>query len=210
MLKTPSGANSAKATAGRTWKRHLRMEKVVRLTALGLYSNEQIANSLGVVPQTIIAIRATPEFQAKMVEIATGVISEHDKELRENAENQRSELKSMVPTALLQLRSAALSRNENIALRASLEILDRDGTLAKVSKVSVEHKEKPDLDGINSTASSIMQLLAGVSGGAISQIDAISAFTVSAASATQQVKEMSELVTEDVLANLDLSRTKPQ
>ncbi len=92
MIQTPNGSPSAKKAPGRTWRRHIRIEKVARLCKDGIYSNQQIAAHLGVNVQTIVTIKTTKEFQAKMIELTTGVLSDYDQDLREIAENSREEL----------------------------------------------------------------------------------------------------------------------
>jgi hypothetical protein len=208
MIHTPKGNNSTKFGKGRTWKRHMRIEKIARLTVAGTFTNAQIANAMGIHVQTIIEIRRTPEFHSKMIELSTGVISEHDKDLREIEENQIAELSSMLPSALLVLRNSLLSTNPTIALRAATEIMDRDGKLAKVSKVNVHHDESPNLDNVNTISSNIMALLSQGANSANS-VSILESFTVSAARAGEQIRVMSEDIDEKALKNIDMSNSKP-
>lgn len=208
-ILTPKGMPSAKYSRGRTWKRHMRIEKIARLTISASFTNEQIAASMNVCPQTIVAIRQTPEFHAKMIELKTGVVSDLDLDMRLIEENQIDELAAMVPTALLVLRNSLLSSNPNIALKAAETVMDRDGALAKVSKVSVTHENKPDLSAINTTASSIMALLGRQVGNENENANVASGFTVSASDASGQVKMMEDVIDELVLADIDLSKNKP-
>lgn len=217
MPQTPNGNSSAfhsrtAAGKGHSWKRHLRIERIARLVAAGQFKNEEIAMAVGVAPITVSQIRMTPEFRAKLIEVSTGVISQFDQDIRMMEENQIEELASMVPLALLGLRNAAMSRNPNVALKANLEILDRHGVLAKVSKVNVVHSEKPDMDRMNRSATNILAIFNRPVGGELEDgaNDIMNSFTVSANDATQQVRAMGEIIDASTLENLDLTKEKVQ
>lgn len=194
-----------------TWKRALKIEKVARLVAdPAMYSNEQIANHLNCTPQTIVLIKQLPEFHAKMIEVTSGITSMYDQDLRQDTENARAELESMLPSAMMVIRNALLSKNENIRTKAAFEVLDREGTMAKVSKSSVTLNPNVDLKTDPNVASNIMQLLAAapVNPSSAEAIDAATgSFTISAKdSAIQQVSLEEDSV--DQLADFDL-KTKP-
>jgi hypothetical protein len=211
-MLTPKGAQSAKFGKGRTWQRHIRIERLARLCAVGTYTNDEIAIAMGVTPQTVSNLKMTPEFRAKMIELTTGVISQFDKDLREVESNQIDELASMVPTALLVLRNSLLSKNQAIAFRAAEAVMDRNGALAKVSRVNVSHEDKPNRDRVNNTAADILALLGRVVGqeeGSNAE-QLINSFTVSAAAASEQVKAMGENIDEATLAQLDSATEKVQ
>jgi hypothetical protein len=211
-------SGSAKYAPGRTNKRHMRIEKAVRLEATGLYSNADIARHMGIHVQTLVMLKQTPEYKAKFIEVSTGVISQYDLDLRKTHENQREELADMVPMALMQLRKFALSANPSIALKANLEILDRDGNHSKVSRTSVTLEPTVDLAGVNAIGNNILNVLKGIapersevnkheqntSGGAAD------GFTVSAKVANAQVNIMAETITEKTLEEIDLSKATKQ
>lgn len=159
---TNSGQSTRHPFMKMTWKRALKIERVARLVmdTTG-YTNAQIANHLRCTEQTIILIKQQPEFHAKMLELSSGVLSEYDKDLRAEELNAREELKSMVPSALMVIRNALLSKNESIRLKASMEVMDREGHLAKVSKSSVSLDIKPDLNVDPQVQSNLLALLAG-------------------------------------------------
>jgi GTP1/Obg family GTP-binding protein len=196
-----------------TWKRALKIEKVARLVADPVgYSNEQIANHLNCTAQTIVLIKQLPEFHAKMIEVTSGITSQYDQDLRMDTDNARAELASMVPSAMMQIRNALLSKNENVRIKAAFEVLDREGSMAKVSKSSVALVTNPDLKIDPSVQGNIMALLAGapqIQPGSPGEVEALSTagFTLSAKdSAIQQVSLEEDSV--DQLADLEI-KTKP-
>jgi hypothetical protein len=194
-----------------TWKRAMKLEKVARLVADPAgYSNEQIANHLKCSAQTIVLIKQMPAFHAKMIEVMSGVTSEYDEDLRSETENAREELKSMLPSSMMVIRNALLSKNENVRVKAAFEVLDREGTMAKVSKSSVSVTTVPDVTADPTIQNNIMQLLAQAPLINPSGPEAISmsgGFTQSAAAAGKQQIALDE-VGEELLEELDI-QTKP-
>jgi hypothetical protein len=195
-----------------TWKRALKIEKIARLTADPAgYSNEQIGNHLNCTAQTVVYIKQLPEFHAKMIEVMSGITSAYDQDLRTDTDNARDELKSMVPSAMMQIRNSLLSKNEHIRIKAAFEVLDREGTMAKVSKSSVSLVPNPDLKLDPSVQSNIMALLmaAPIIQQGAGEVEAVSSvgFTLTAKeSSIQQVSLEEDSV--DQLADLE-SKTKP-
>lgn len=210
--KNPNQARSAMHPKLRmTWKRAIKIEKIARLSLDPVgYTNEQIANHVNCSAQTVVLIRQLPEYHAKMMEVMSGVTSAYDQELRTDTDNAREELKSMVPSAMMQIRNALLSKNENIRVKAAFEVLDREGSMAKVSKSSVALVTNPDLKLDPNVATNIMALLAAAPaiqpGGEVNAISSVG-FTITAAESAKQQVTMSE-DNADQLADLDL-KTKP-
>lgn len=143
-LQTPKGAPSIKVGPGHTFKRHMRIERAVRLELAGL-SIYDIAAHLGITVPGLTYVRQSSYYKAKRQELLTGVISEYDRIVREDTESLRGELKQMLPTALLTLRNAIVAGNaigashveKKLAFEASKEVMDREGTIAKVSRTSI-------------------------------------------------------------------------
>lgn len=213
MSTTPLGNPSAMhPKLGMTWKRAMKIERIARLSADPAgYSNEQIANHLGCDKQTIVLIRQLPEYHAKMLEVMSGVTSSWDQELRQDTEASRQEMKSMVPSAMMVIRNALLSKNENIRVRAAMEVFDREGTHAKVSKSSVAIVQAPNMTVDPLVASNLMQLLASAPpNGSGAEIGAATgAFTMTAQEAGAQQVTMAQDNTEKTLEELDLPAVKP-
>ncbi len=211
MALNPKTHTGSTKHQGLTWRRRMRIERVARMTALGVYSNQQIADHMGVDKQTIVYMKQTVAFQNAMAEIKSGVISQENLIVARSYEAQREELADMVPTALLKLRELALSANQAIALRAVGEILDRDGNHSKVSRTSVTLENQVDFAQTNQTAINILDVLRGTqsAGGAVPG-GAQPGFTVTAAAARAQINLMADQITDKTLEQIDLSAEKPQ
>jgi len=209
-MGTPnSGPNYKAGTAsamhqGSQWKRILRIERAARLLATGIYSNSEVASHIGVTPAYLSLLKQTPEFQSRMIEITTGITAQHDIDIREDVEFQKEELKSMVPMALQRLKVLALSRNENVALKANMEILDRNGEHAKVQRIAVEHKNELDHNRNQNIADEIMGVLRGQPLAPQPNVDSVmDEFTRGAADADAQIILTADVVTEDTLKYID-------
>ena len=196
-----------------TWKRALKIERIARLSLDPAgYSNEQIANHLGCDKQTIVYIRQLPAYHAKMLELSSGILSAHDAELRQDVDNMRSELRSMVPSSMMVIRDALLNkRNPQLQFKAAIEIMDREGTLAKVSKSSVTVETKPNMQVDPTVAANLMDLLASApqADRANSIGAATGGFTLSAIQAEKQQIDLQRDNTPAALEALDLSDKKP-
>jgi hypothetical protein len=208
MAQTISGKTAMHPHLKMTWKRAMKIEKVARLSLHPAgYSNEQIANFLGCDKQTVVLIRQIPQYHAKMIELQSGLTSSWDQELRTDSDNARAELKSMLPGSMMVIRDAIQGKfGAALQFKAAQEVMDREGTLAKVSKSSVSVETKPNMVSDPNVVSNLMALLSG----APSVSDKMSAdFTISAQDAGIQQQGMSEDNTQDTLNKLDLSNQKP-
>lgn len=208
MATTPLGNNSAKhPVLNMTWKRALKIERVARLSIdPAMYSNEQIGNMMNCTAQTVVLIRQLPAYHAKMIEVTSGITSQWDQTLREDTEASKAEMKSMVPSAMMVIRNALLSKNEGIRMKAAMEVFDREGTHAKVSKSSVAVTTVPNMASDPNVVSNLMQLLSAApqSGGGAEISAATGGFTMSAQDAGAQQVSMAQDNTEQTLEELDL------
>jgi hypothetical protein len=212
---TPGG-NPSTLHKGMGLRKRARIETAARLCATNLYTDKMIAEFLQITPVYLSVLKTTKEFQSASIECLSGVLSEANQNMLSSVEARRNELAAMVPAALLQLRNLALSRNQNVALRAVQEILDRDGQLAKVSKSSVELKTPESMDEANRTATSIMDILRPLQlanpntiqsdpSGAVAP-----GFTVSASQAKEQINSMNEKINVTTLEEIDTASSTVQ
>lgn len=212
MASAPGKPSALHPGLGMTWKRALKIERIARFSLdPACYSNAQIANVMGCTEQTIVLIRQLPAYHAKVLELLTGLTSEHDRELRQDTDAMKDELKSMMPSSMMVIRNALLSKNENIRIKAAFEVMDREGTLAKVSKSSVAVEVKPAMQVDPRVAGNLIALLAGApQNGGGAEINATTGgFTIQAGAAAIQDKDMAESNDMTILDSIDLSNQKP-
>ena len=195
---------------GRTLRRIMRIDRAARLTAEGIYSNADIARHIGINVQTLVYIKQTPEFQARMVQIKSGVVAQENIDILESLEFQKEQIKAMVPTALSRLQTLLLSKNEQIAFKATQEILDRDGNHAKVSRSSVSFEDKTDYSKTNALGMDILAVVRGQLQAQPDVTEAMEHFSKGAMDADAQINLMADVVNEDTLDQIDASKLKVQ
>lgn len=159
MITTPLGNPSTKKAPGMQFKRYMRMEKIARLE-LGGYTEDEIAFSQRITKVRVNQIKRTPEYIAIRMQVATGVVSECDKNMMEDLNDNHAVLREMVPEALLAVRDALLDKaNPALRLRAAQDLLDREGTLAKISKTEIKTKIDYDYNQHDAVAGSLLDAL---------------------------------------------------
>lgn len=204
---TISGRTTTHPNMRMTWKRALKIERIVRLTIdPAQYTNEQIANHLRVSVATIVLVKQTPQFHSKMLEVTSNVMSDHDAEIRQDTEAMKQELRSMVPSAMMVIRNAVSGRmGPQAQYKASLEVLDRDGAIAKVSRTQVSVTTPPSMVIDASITNNLIALLQSAP---TANSDP---FTTNSAEALGQQKAMaiSNEETDQQLEDIDLSDRKP-
>ena len=140
-------------------RRIIKMEKIARLEIAG-YSDTEIAMFVGITKQYVSMLRRTMEYVAIRAQVATGILAETDRILIEDQESTLDQLKQMVPSAILVMRNA-LHDNSNPKLRfeAAKEILDREGSFAKVSKSEIKKTEVIKIDENDFVANDLLAAL---------------------------------------------------
>lgn len=160
-------ANSVKVRPGRYFRRHLRMEKVARLEASGMFTNNQIAEMIGVSLPTLHQIKAQPEYLNKRAELAAGVVNDLHMDLRVNEESLRNEIVDMLPGALSVIRNVitkatratATPQDLKLGMDAAKEVLDREGTFAKVSRSEIKVEEIPNFSEAEAVETNLLTML---------------------------------------------------
>lgn len=145
---------------GVNFKTVIRLEKVVALEAKGLLDAE-IAFQVGITPAGLATLKRNPLYKSIRTRALTGVIGAVDEEIAGSIEYQHQRLREMVPTALQKLADHLLNPDPKVSLSAIGEVLDRDGKLAKVSRIGAP-TEMQGGAGIDTTrADALVATLAG-------------------------------------------------
>lgn len=130
-----AAARVAKGTNA-SFKRQIRMQRAINLEK-ALYKDAEIAVFLGITPAGLAQMKADPEYVLLRMQAMSGVITEAEELYLKEAEYKHDQLRALVPQALQNLFDLARSQNEHVKLKATSEILDREGTLAKVSRIGL-------------------------------------------------------------------------
>lgn len=202
---------SGRRKGSRGARSYIRMEQLARLEATGMYSNLQLAEFFDVNPQTIVVMKARPEYARLRATFITGILDTVAEESRLQVENQLAELKEMVPTSLLTLRSTLVRGNRvdashserRMALDAAKEVLNREGSFAAVSKTEVKVKDQRDFSEqakLHDELSALLHLSDSARSGSSDAANALDAFVQSAGGQSAQEKMAETIKLEDFKA----------
>jgi hypothetical protein len=137
----------------------MRCERIARLE-LANFTEAEIAFSQGISVVRVNQLKRTPEYIAIRLQCATGIVSQADRQMMEDIDTNHQMVKDMVPEALVALRDTLLDRNNPaLRLRAAQDLLDREGTLAKVSKTEVKAHVEYDFTQHEGVANSLLDAL---------------------------------------------------
>jgi hypothetical protein len=149
---------SLKPRLGRSWKRARRIE-IVALLESKFISDAEIANHLGLTIPAITAIKSTPEFLAKRVELATGIMSQYTAAFELSDQDVKDDLRALVPIAIMATKRAALDPTSPHHFKAVDTILDRNLVTAKTTKTEHSVKDTKDLSEENRRSLELLNML---------------------------------------------------
>jgi hypothetical protein len=135
-----------------------------------------IADHLGLTPAQITNWRSgvyKQDYNNLKNQLLTGIMSSVDIELQDSVKFNRMKLDNAVPLALDNLVDLALQRtNPTLRLKASLEILDRQGQHAKVTRIGLPTSDQGGAGDVkdNDVASELVQALLGQARPAASEV----------------------------------------
>jgi|SRR5579859_26368 len=140
-VTNPKGAGGPRRPHQKTYDRiHLAVR--LELRNMGLSSGE-IAKTIGISQTAYSILKKTAHYQNIKAQYMTGVLSQLDDGVSDTYEVGRKYLEVGVPIAFQNLLKMAMDEtNKRLQLKASLEILDREGRHAKVSRVGVASPEQ--------------------------------------------------------------------
>lgn len=134
----------AGAKKGNHEKTLLRAELAVRLEMLNLgYTDIMIALHIGMKVGAYRMLKKTDAYKRIYSQYLSGVIAPMDEAVRDNYKIGRKMLSDSVPLALQNLAMAAAQKiDKKLQMDATKEILDREGSFAKVSRVGIPTKDQ--------------------------------------------------------------------
>lgn len=160
--KTNKGLPSAKLASGRGWRTFLKIRLIAIFEAQG-FSDTEIAFALKITPQYVRNLKNTPEYIGAKVTAATNVLSQAEKDALASLEARQQVLKDMVPDALHAIRDTLInSANPALRLKAAQDLLDREGSLAKVSRTEVSLPKEHDYDQHDQVTTNLLEALKAI------------------------------------------------
>lgn len=146
-------------------RRLFKMERIARLELEG-YNDTEIGMCLGITKVYVSRLRRTPEFIQVRTQVASGVLLTLNSNTDEAIKASVEDLRQAVPNAVLILKNTMLDSklHPRIRMDAAKEIMDREGTLAKVSKSEIKETKRFSFDINDGVTGDLLQALASNSG----------------------------------------------
>lgn len=160
------GGNAGRKRGSVNYKTIMRIERAVQMEAKG-YPDDQIAKHIGLSKAGLITLKRNPLYQQVRVRTQSFVVGELEQDLGENIDYCRNKLNSMLPKALQVLEKALENPDPKVALNAADSVFDRNGRLAKISRIGLPTEEQggigPRLD--TSVADALVDAIKGLNSG---------------------------------------------
>jgi hypothetical protein len=154
-----------KPQTGRTFRQQKRLELMVQLENAAVPEHAAAA-MLGISFTRLKQIKKSTDYLKTRMQLTLGIVIDHGQRLTQVKEQRKEILTQMLPQALQVIANAvqrpALSLGEQkFQVAVAQDILDREGSLAKVSKSEVRTVDKFDWNFIDSQNRSIMDVVRG-------------------------------------------------
>lgn len=165
-ISSKTGRLGSKPAPGAMFKKLKRLELIVRLENAGLTEAAAAAMLTISVPR-LRFIKKSPDYLAARMKITHGIIVDFDKDL-DLVKSQRKEiLAGMLPPALLaianELQMPAITlaeRKHKVAI--AQDLLDREGSYAKISRAEVKPVEHFDFESADKASASVIAAVKGI------------------------------------------------
>jgi hypothetical protein len=202
------GNLTSRPAQGKLFKLQKRYETIIRLENAG-FGTGAIAAMLCISTERVKFYKRTPDYLAARVRITHGIILDHTGSLALIKEQRREILTQMLPTALQAIaeaitRPAGTLAERKLQTSLALEVLDREGTLAKVSRTEVKPVDSFDFEHADRASSDVIAALKGV---AIERVSTI--HTVESVRANAEFSASRTLSAEEQQAALDTLEAMP-
>ena len=164
-LNPKTGRLGSKPAQKNMFKKLQRLEKIVRLEAAG-FGEVAIASMLCVSTQRLRYIKKSADYLNARIKITHGIIIDMDSNLEMIKSQRREMLTQMLPAALQVLANEVQSQGTTLAERKhkvalAQDILDREGSFAKISKTEVKPVDMFDFEKADEASRSIISTIRG-------------------------------------------------
>lgn len=123
-------------------------------------SANEIAHMIGVSPTRLNMMQKLPLWQQLHTQYVTGILTKLDVKTEANYDLTRKQLDFAVPLAMQTLVQQALAaKDERVRNKACNDLLDRDGTFAKVSRSTIKIEEPKVSDKDTTEANELIAAL---------------------------------------------------
>lgn len=154
-----------KPAAGTSFRKQRRFELIARMENAALPEG-QIALLLGISKDRLRSIKQHPDYLKARMAVTLGIIVDTDARLAEIREQRKDMLRQMLPPALQVIANAvntpALSyADKKLQISVAQDILDREGTFAKISRSEIKPVEHFQWETADAEAKQVIDVLKG-------------------------------------------------
>lgn len=217
-MNPKSGRFGPKPSMGTTFRKQKRLELIARLENAAIPEAAAAAMLCISVPR-LKYIKRSPDYVAARIKITHGLILNQENELDLIKHQRKEMLTQMLPPALLALANELQAPATTLAERkhkvdVARDLLDREGTFAKVSRTEVKPVDQFDFEKADAESASIIAAIRGVAAPSASEhtsdaVEANEKFSNShTLSQTDQQKALAKL--DEEAAMLELMPTDGQ
>ncbi len=156
-----------KAGKGTQFRQRKRIEDIVRLENAG-FTSQAIASMLGISVTRLSSIKMTPDFLNARIQITHGIILDKESKLADIKHQRKEFLTSLLPEAWQFLaneiqKPAMTLAEKKFKFTLVQDYLDREGTLAKVSKTEIKPVDAFDFEKADAESMAVIEALSNAS-----------------------------------------------
>lgn len=161
----PNGSLSNKPQAKRQFKTQRRLEDIIRLENAG-FAPPAIGAMLCISARRVVQLKTTPGYLEARIRITHGIILDRDSRLSEIKEQRKEYLTQLLPNAWQFLaeeiqRPAQTLAERKHKLSLTQDLLDREGTFAKVSRTEIKPVDAFDFEKADAESMAVITALKG-------------------------------------------------
>jgi len=135
------GSNAGRKKGNPNYKTIIRIERAIRLEVKG-FSDAQIAEHIGLNKAGLATLKRNPLYTQVRIRVLNNVVGDLEQELGDDVHYVHSKIRSMLPKALQVLEDALENSDVKARLSAAADVFDRDGKLAKVSRIGLPSEQQ--------------------------------------------------------------------
>jgi DNA-binding phage protein len=134
-------SNAGRKRGNPNYKTIIRIERAIRLEVKG-FSDDQISQHIGLSKAGLATLKRNPLYTQVRIRVLNNVVGDLEQELGDDTHYIHSKIRSMLPKALQVLEDALENSDVKARLSAAADVFDRDGKLAKVSRIGLPSNEQ--------------------------------------------------------------------
>jgi hypothetical protein len=163
--KSPTGL-SPNPSKGSSFKKTKRLEYIVRLENAGM-PERVIANMLTISVPRLRYLKKSADFLTVRMRITHGIVLDHEASLSQIKEQRREVLKELLPDCLKVIANVVQTpaldfASKKLQVSTALDVLDREGTFAKITRTEVKPVENFDFEKADKESDAIVAVVKGI------------------------------------------------